>query len=385
MNDIKPSAPCTPVELPDVRNEFISSWATKQSWWTAEQEAIVTTGLPMNFETTRQSIEAQIGMLNHCDLYWVNDDMCDVTYQLVKTVPLDARADEITWPARHGLVVFAHPFQGQDSKGPRPLLIDAISWSRADVRYKDGTRDAMHVSFYRCVDWAQGIDFESVEGQLILSMGLQETAHKQTALVGGRVATILTGKNWMPLGRTTWPMDARIDEIHDNPNFPQGGVKATVVVGFEPDAEHPDAQPPEGWEPGSIHLDEAAQLRYESMIEDRRLIAALFSLLDSERIVEIEEQRIPRAVQRRDQRARPGRPPSNVKVVYLRRQRHVPSGEGTGRSYELDHRTVVAAYYRQQPYGPQNSLRRRQLIAGFVRGPEGTPIVVKETVRALVR
>jgi hypothetical protein len=50
-------------------------------------------------------------------------------------------------------------------------------------------------------------------------------------------------------------------------------------------------------------------------------------------------------------------------------------GERTAR--ELKVQSLTRGYFRQQPHGPKLSLRRRQWIEPYWRGPEGAPIVVR--------
>ena len=49
----------------------------------------------------------------------------------------------------------------------------------------------------------------------------------------------------------------------------------------------------------------------------------------------------------------------------------------------LRYRTPVAAFWRNQPWGPRNSLRRMQLIPRSWRGPEDGPMKTKVYSQAL--
>lgn len=84
----------------------------------------------------------------------------------------------------------------------------------------------------------------------------------------------------------------------------------------------------------------------------------------------------PRAVGR----AMEGRPSPDVKYVYLRETRPEDDdgGGASGRMYSC--RWIVRGFYRQQPYGPDRSLRRRQWIPPHVAGPSDKPLRVKSTV-----
>lgn len=50
-------------------------------------------------------------------------------------------------------------------------------------------------------------------------------------------------------------------------------------------------------------------------------------------------------------------------------------GERTERTLKVQ--TLVRGYYRQQPYGPRNSLRRKQWVLPYYKGPEDAPILRK--------
>lgn len=74
---------------------------------------------------------------------------------------------------------------------------------------------------------------------------------------------------------------------------------------------------------------------------------------------------------------------SNVRMVVLR-ERHDPTPTNGGardsrRGY--GHRFIVRGFWRNQAYGPEHGLRRRQWIPPFVKGPADKPLVTKETVR----
>lgn len=73
-----------------------------------------------------------------------------------------------------------------------------------------------------------------------------------------------------------------------------------------------------------------------------------------------------------------------VKMLVLRENLHRP-GESADDDErvrrEYSHRFIVRGFWRNQAYGPDHSLRRRQWIPPFVKGPADKPLVCKETVR----
>ncbi|NMN02759.1 hypothetical protein [Bifidobacterium panos] len=73
-----------------------------------------------------------------------------------------------------------------------------------------------------------------------------------------------------------------------------------------------------------------------------------------------------------------------VKMLVLRENLHRPGGktpDGERKYAEYSHRFIVRGFFREQPYGTNHSLRRRQWIPPFVKGPADKPLVCKETVR----
>lgn len=73
----------------------------------------------------------------------------------------------------------------------------------------------------------------------------------------------------------------------------------------------------------------------------------------------------------------------DVRMVILRENVHSPSGEGTGGGSrrEYSHRFIVRGFWRNQAYGKNHELRRRQWIPPFVKGPADKPLIAKDTVR----
>ena len=73
-----------------------------------------------------------------------------------------------------------------------------------------------------------------------------------------------------------------------------------------------------------------------------------------------------------------------VKMLVLRENLHRPGGSADDDELvrrEYSHRFIVRGFWRDQAYGPNHSLRRRQWIPPFVKGPADKPLICKETVR----
>lgn len=121
----------------------------------------------------------------------------------------------------------------------------------------------------------------------------------------------------------------------------------------------------------------------EGMRPSRAIIAAMSAawyLMQQPQLVDRERQEASRADARALRRA--GLPDDGVTVVDLRRlmtpQDRDPDEASDGRQYR--HRWVVSGHWRDQPYGPDRTLRRKTWIPAYVKGPEGAPMLVTERV-----
>lgn len=96
----------------------------------------------------------------------------------------------------------------------------------------------------------------------------------------------------------------------------------------------------------------------------------------SERSIERPEKSV------RSSLARAGMSDPEVSIIDLRRlyvpEDRDPGGESNGRAYR--HRWVVSGHWRDQPYGPERSLRRKTWIPAYVKGPDGAPLLQTERV-----
>ncbi len=76
-------------------------------------------------------------------------------------------------------------------------------------------------------------------------------------------------------------------------------------------------------------------------------------------------------------RANPGRPLPEVRVVDLRRRPRTAKRSSSTEGRTISVRSLVGGdtggFWRQQPYGPEQSLRKQIWIDPFIRGPEGAP------------
>lgn len=129
----------------------------------------------------------------------------------------------------------------------------------------------------------------------------------------------------------------------------------------------------------SFDDDPITEMGLQSVIEDRKVLATLCSLVENPRVIRNDVARHSRQVRRRHEReaTKAGVDPDKVRVHTL----HV-RGEGEGglddngeAGKDYRHRWIVRPHWRQQPYGPGRKLRRPQLIPPHVKGPEGAPLL----------
>lgn len=366
-------APCLPVEMPDLRNELISSWSTKPGWRIAEYETQILTN-PLADQGVTESIKGTIRVLHAAELFWVGEEMCELLYKTINTVPDNTEPEHLTVPAPYGLVVFARPWIGSDSHNPdQAVVVDAILWGIGPVsthpsRLPDKatlidqsmvsnpkaiapgfvTFKGLSVACYRCLRWENGLS--KIELQLATSMTLFNDAKRSTHIgTDGSIASILHGQAWMPIGRTTWPFG---DTIRGQMDRAKTEEEIDIAL---------------------------------SGAEDRRIISTLFTLLNTHSLAQVNQVFMPRQVQRREERT--GRKePSKVKVIYLRRPERPAGSSSSGtKTVNWSHRWVQSAYIQRKHYGPKNAFVKLIAVPACVKGPDNKEIIVKETVKAWVR
>jgi hypothetical protein len=114
----------------------------------------------------------------------------------------------------------------------------------------------------------------------------------------------------------------------------------------------------------------------EWFTEALNLFAATLVLAASEQVASVEDVAPSRHQARR---TAGGRAPRPVRVV--RMNVAPPTGRHAGESErEHQHRWLVSGHWRSQPYGPGRTKRRLQLIAPYIKGPEGKPFAAPRPV-----
>jgi hypothetical protein len=122
----------------------------------------------------------------------------------------------------------------------------------------------------------------------------------------------------------------------------------------------------------------------ESFFEVLRLFAAFWHLIQQP-IAHVSEERAPRQVHKRAERAGIEKKDS-IRVVTLRRLRVEREDSETGekREIEWDHRWIVTGHWRNQFYRSLNT-HRLIWINPYVKGPEDKPLVVGQKAYRWVR
>jgi len=160
----------------------------------------------------------------------------------------------------------------------------------------------------------------------------------------------------------------------------EGGEPLLYVVGHSRISEGWVPTSYAGWALGQKQNDVSlANNPLSTNVQDLNWLAALWSIAAQERYVTCGFDPGSRAERRRSLRAAT---PADIKIVRLRstRQSAASSGSAASQPANYSHRFLVAGHWKMQPFGPQRKLRRPVYIDEYIKGPEGSPLVVKETV-----
>lgn len=137
------------------------------------------------------------------------------------------------------------------------------------------------------------------------------------------------------------------------------------------------------FEPEAAYVTSLAFQRLDRLA--RRLLKAVWALSAIPTIADTSHNKLGSAASSSNQSPAVGAV-STVKIVMLRQ---APPAEGdtidpkTRKPYT--HRFIVRGFYRNQAYGKNRSLRRRQWIPPFVKGPADKPLILKDTVHVWSR
>lgn len=81
---------------------------------------------------------------------------------------------------------------------------------------------------------------------------------------------------------------------------------------------------------------------------------------------------------------RPEPQPIRVETIYVTAEQPTPNATTTSHTpIEYHHRWIVSGHFRNQTYGPNNSLRRRQWIPPYIKGPVGAPLLNRAKILSI--
>lgn len=312
--------------------------------------------------------------LGQAQLWWVADDVVSLVSRSATTVPDDTTINDISLPAHaHGFAVFSQPVISFDGWGivavdwhpaqyivlgahPKPGSTKQDVYDDAGLPGIGSTVSGFRMTWWAAPDLGEGLSTEQMSdpfGREALTREIEMQEHRHGPR---RIEASLTGRTWVPFGTTSWMADTSIDT--DAPGaprlFPQG------------DGDF-DANDPR-YIQGS-----------EEAITMRKILASLWVISRSEKIVEKRDAPADRAERRRRDRAGFGNDP--VQVVQLRpRPKTESEGDGEGEGREYHHRWIRSGHFRWQPYGPESKLRKLIYIEPTICGPEGLPLLEPKKV-----
>lgn len=339
------SAPAVrfPRDVAALRNWLIEEWRPHKNF----ARAMMTYNDPADRPYYMGESEA----LKGATLWWVSAEMVDLLLATAASIPDDMAYEDLAIPSDSGLIVLEKSWIGHDAKSDGPVTVDAIIWSHQLIRPltapgQRGLIRSLTLSAYNHVDFAQGLS----PGQMTQATDLGAWDHGIPSYLGTKREGIkyassynLTGHTWMPMGRSNWPVKEKVD--------------------FRP-WDQPD------------HT-------YTSFVEDRKVIAALFTLLRQQGVARTEVIPADRPVRRQAQRVGvPKETSSNVSVVTLRKLTRTES-DGTGeKKVEWTHRWMVSGHFRWQPVGKGLCERRLTFVSPHIKGPEDKPFEPPTRVNA---
>jgi hypothetical protein len=118
----------------------------------------------------------------------------------------------------------------------------------------------------------------------------------------------------------------------------------------------------------------------KSVVEDRQVFGSMWALVDQRKVISAEPEALDRSARRRAQRKEIE---PDVVRISLRDAKGKDDGQeagSDGRSEthsgrEYRHRWVVSPFWRSQPYGAGNSLRKPVLVGPYLKGPKDAPML----------
>jgi len=268
------------------------------------------------------------------ELWWVSSDMTDLVCDAASTIPSETVLTPEMAFHREGFVVFERPIIGLGVEAGERVQVDGIMWGPTRLP--------------PLPDRPEGTDCLSMVAFTRISHGFRYHDGEPSGVPFGH-------ELWTPLGRSDWPLGYELSKMPSHESLGDWTVE-----------------------------------RYESMVEDRALMAALWTVARTTTVADSGQEHPNRPERRRLEREGAVRAHSSVRVIHLRRE--IPrSGDGAldERAGEpkgkLTHRHIVRAHLRNQACGPGRKDHRLILIPPHIKGPEGAPLLRRPRVWSLDR
>jgi hypothetical protein len=390
----------SPAQLPDLRLWLADQWAPGQPFHASAAPYHATRarsllGLGASAQLAAAYASYERTTLLGAGLWWVAEPMVDLLLAAAAAVPDDATMADLPPMPAMGLVVFAKPWLGKDGNRPTHLVtVNAFTWGAVALPSATGgeRRLACTISTYRALDFAQGLSPDELglatatgamnhatmhplpataeldrvaaslreraaspevaerlaDGEAMAASSGEHPEWGTLSMASDGQAHRALGRTWVPLGRSDWPVGDAIGAD------PWAGATDPVALA--------------------------------SMVEDRQVLSALWTLLHQEGIAQQTSHRPERQAVRRTQRAGVDPKLATVQVVTLRRLHRTDSAPSDDHATrEWTHRWLVAGHWRWQPCGPGRRERRLTYVRPHVKGPEDKPLRVPERVNAWTR
>lgn len=331
-----------PKDVAPLRTWLLEQWRPDKTYAQAMQLAY-----GQRDPDSRPYYASEIEALRGATLWWVSADMVDLLLATAVSVPDDMMYSDLAVPSNSGLIILEKTWIGTDAKADGVAVrVEALTWSHNLIKpIERGNIQSLTISAYHHIDFAQGMD--KLEMQQTMALGAM--GHGTPHYLGrGKppygASYNLTGHTWLPLGRSNWPLHDRID--------------------FRP------------WQ--------QEDHTYHSFVEDRKVLAALFTLLRQQGIARTEIIHVDRPTRRQAERAGVSKTNTGtVQVVTLRKlEHHERNGEGEPKKVDWTHRWMVDGYFRWQRVGKGLTERRLTFVSPHIKGPEDRPFEPPTRVNA---
>ena len=234
-----PGGTWTGAELTRILSEMVgnaSGWQSDRPEIQQTDNAIVIGGpkgfdqeeiqrmLPVADERADKAMHWYRDSLEHAQLIHVSEDLSDILFASVDTVPHDTVLTEEMMPTTHGLVLFETPFIGIDSgEVYEQVRVDAVLWgnvrlpARDDVFGTEGVLPGVALAAFRWMDPRTQDDHAALQ------------VRKQIADNGWDRRPGAWAPSWLPLGRSDWLFGDRIDRTTHDLIDPESKVHASMM------------------------------------------------------------------------------------------------------------------------------------------------------------